>query len=111
MIRPVIMLVLVLMAADHGEAGSMAAGTGLPSGRPGIDCVVIDRATVGVLQSSPQRIMEVDIYEWCRFPHASNRWLRVSRGWMVNGKPAESRQAGTSQILWDSVWAETCKQP
>ena len=73
-----------------------------------IVCVVIDRVELGVVQESPQRIVEVELYSWCRYPLAYNRWLHAQRAQEIDGRAPIP--TGRLCPLWDSSWGVECHE-
>ena len=92
-----------------GAALLLGAILALPDvGEPGIVCVEIDRVEVRIVQEEPQRITELDVYEWCRADYTRNYWLRVGRQWVT--APSGRAPIGDTIIVWDSFWG-ACKAP
>ena len=79
----------------------------VPPAESGIVCTEVGRAEVRLVQESPQRIVETDVYEFCRMDRIRNRWLRVARVWIV--APTGRAAVQSLLTLWDSAWGVECK--
>ena len=101
-------LTCVVVGGVLGLATVAAPAGSAPPGVPVAEvlryqCRVLEEGVARLIQDSPQRVVEVETYEWCvEYPR---RWLLRRTFWKVDGVSTRSELVDTlssrSTVLWE----------